>query len=74
MNLGMSEQFKVGDRVRWNSRTGSVTGEITEVHTADFEFMGRRRLCSEDEPQYKVRSDATDLHAVHRADALKRLG
>ena len=74
MTRGMSEQFKVGDRVRWNSRTGSVTGEITEVHTSDFEFMGRRRLCSEEEPQYKVRSDATDLHAVHRADALKRLG
>ncbi|UPO76143.1 DUF2945 domain-containing protein [Arthrobacter sp. Helios] len=68
----MSDQLRVGDRVRWNSRTGAVTGEITEVHTADFEFMGRRRLCSEAEPQYKVRSDATQLHAVHRAEALHR--
>lgn len=74
MTLVMSEQFKVGDRVRWNSRTGSVTGEITEVHTSDFEFMGRRRLCSEDEPQYKVCSDATSLHAVHRGEALRKLG
>lgn len=69
----MTDQLKVGDRVRWNSRTGTVTGEITEVHTSDFEFLGRRRLCSEDEPQYKVRSDATQLHAVHRAEALHRV-
>jgi hypothetical protein len=69
----MTEQFKVGDRVRWNSRTGAITGKVTEIHTANFEFMGRRRLCSEDEPQYKVRSDATRLHAVHRANALRRL-
>ena len=69
----MSDQLRVGDRVRWNARTGAVTGEITEVHTTDFEFMGRRRLCSEDEPQYKVRSDATALHAVHRAAALQRV-
>ncbi|MBD8044670.1 DUF2945 domain-containing protein [Arthrobacter sp. Sa2BUA2] len=69
----MSDQLRVGDRVRWNSRTGAVTGEITEVHTSDFEFMGRRRLCSETEPQYKVRSDATQLHAVHRAEALRRV-
>ncbi|GAA1909553.1 DUF2945 domain-containing protein [Arthrobacter gandavensis] len=74
MTLRMSEEFKVGDRVRWNSRTGAVTGEVTEVHTADFEFMGRRRLCTEEDPQYKVRSDSTALHAVHRAGALRRLG
>ncbi len=73
MTVAMTDHLRVGDRVRWNSRTGAVTGEITEVHTSDFEFMGRRRLCSEDEPQYKVRSDRTQLHGVHRAGALLRL-
>ena len=46
-------------------------GMVTEIHTADFEFMGRVRVCSEDEPQYKVRSDSSQRHAVHKGAALR---
>lgn len=64
--------FKVGDKVRWTSHGAELTGHVTEIHTSDFEFMGRVRLCSETEPQYKVRSDATSRHAVHKGSALRR--
>ncbi|MCC3265792.1 DUF2945 domain-containing protein [Arthrobacter gengyunqii] len=64
-------RYAVGDQVRWNFQGSDVLGIVTEIHTADFEFMGRVRVCSEDEPQYKVRSDSSQRHAVHKGAALR---
>ena len=36
----MPEQFKVGDRVGWNSEAGHVSGTIIRVHTRDFDYKG----------------------------------
>lgn len=69
----MAHSFKVGDRVRWNSDVGHVTGEVTAVHVRDCEFMGRTRRCSEDEPQYEVASEKTGARAMHKGDALRKL-
>ncbi|UPG83833.1 DUF2945 domain-containing protein [Luteibacter aegosomatis] len=66
----MTKTFKVGDHVRWNSEAGHVTGTITKIHKRDFEFMGRTRRATEDEPQYEVRSDKTGHVAAHKAGAL----
>lgn len=66
-----SRRYAVGDKVRWNYRGTDIRGHVTEIHTADFEFMGRVRACSEDEPQYKVRSDSSHRHAVHKGSALR---
>ncbi|MEX1827246.1 DUF2945 domain-containing protein [Luteibacter sp. CQ10] len=66
----MTTTFKVGDHVRWNSEAGHVTGTITKIHKRDFEFMGRTRRATTDEPQYEVRSDKTDHVAAHKASAL----
>lgn len=66
----MSMTFKVGDHVRWNSDVGHVTGAITKIHERDFEFLGRTRRASKDEPQYEVRSDKTDHLAAHKGSAL----
>ena len=68
----MAASFKVGDRVRWNSEAGEIHGRVTKVHTTDFEFRGRTRRCSEDEPQYEVQSDKTDHLAVHKGSALRK--
>lgn len=70
----MTKAFKVGDHVRWNSETGHVTGTITKIHKRDFEFMGRTRRATTDEPQYEVRSDKTDHVAAHKASALSHVG
>lgn len=67
-----AQRFKVGDRVRWNSEVGHVTGHITKVHTQDTEFMGRTRRASTDAPQYEVRSDKTDHLAMHKETALTK--
>jgi hypothetical protein len=70
----MKHPFKIGDALRWNSDAGHVTGKVTKVHVSDCQFMGRTRRCSEDEPQYEVKSDKTGALAMHKADALSKQG
>ena len=69
----MSTEFAVGDHASWNSEAGRVSGTITKVHTADFEYKGHRRRASEDEPQYEIKSDRTDHVAAHKGSALRKL-
>lgn len=69
----MSDRFKVGDHVRWNSEAGHVTGRITRVHTRDFGYKGHRRRASDEDPQYEIQSDKTDHIAAHKGSALKRV-
>ncbi|MCZ4326890.1 DUF2945 domain-containing protein [Brachybacterium paraconglomeratum] len=69
----MSTEFAVGDHVSWNSEAGRVTGTITKVHTADFDYKGHRRRASQDEPQYEIESDRTDHVAAHKGSALRKV-
>ncbi|MFC8172469.1 DUF2945 domain-containing protein [Streptomyces sp. NPDC057242] len=69
----MPEKFSVGDHVRWNSEAGYVEGVIVEKHTKDVEYKGRMRRCTEDDPQYEIRSDRTGHTAMHRTGALTKL-
>ena len=68
----MTTSLKVGDHVQWNSEVGRITGKITKVHKQDFEFMGRTRRASADEPQFEVESDKTGRKAAHKGDALEK--
>lgn len=70
----MSTTFAIGDHVSWNSEAGQVSGIITAVHTADFDYKGHTRRASADEPQYEIRSDTTDHVAAHKGSALSKLG
>ncbi|MGW9627003.1 DUF2945 domain-containing protein [Microbacterium sp. NPDC055521] len=69
----MTRRYKVGEHVSWNSEAGRVRGRITKVHTSDFEFMGRTRHASDDDPQYEIKSDKTDHVAAHKGSALTLL-
>ncbi|MGO0605235.1 DUF2945 domain-containing protein [Brevibacterium linens] len=66
----MTYEFSVGDHVGWNSEAGLVSGHITKVHTADFDYKGHRRRASPDDPQYEIKSDKTDHIAAHKGGAL----
>lgn len=68
----MSEKFKVGDHVKWNSEAGWVSGTIIAIHNRDFDYKGHRRRATEDDPQYEIRSDKTDHIAAHKGSALQR--
>jgi transcription elongation GreA/GreB family factor len=39
----MAKKFKVGDRVKWNSEAGRVSGTIISIHTGDFNYKGHVR-------------------------------
>jgi hypothetical protein len=50
-----------------------VTGKIVKVHTRDTDYKGHTRHCSEEDPQYEIRSDKTDHVAMHKGAALHRI-
>lgn len=70
----MHRAFKVGDHVRWNSEAGHVSGHVIRVHIRDTPYKGHVRRCSEDDPQYEIRSDRSDHIAMHRGAALEKIG
>ena len=69
----MTQAFKVGDHVRWNSEAGHVSGRIVKVHTRDFDYKGHTHHASPDTPQYEIKSDRTDHIAAHYGDVLRRI-
>jgi hypothetical protein len=69
----MSERFKIGDHVRWNSEAGYVSGCIVKVHDRDFDWKGYTHHASPHDPQYEIASDKTDHVAVHKGAALTKL-
>ncbi len=65
----MSE-FEKGDHVRWTSHGGTAEGTVEEEITSDTEAAGRTVRASEDDPQYRVRSEKSGKDAVHKPGAL----
>jgi hypothetical protein len=69
----MAREFKVGDHVGWNSEAGHVRGTIKKKITSVVKFKGYTVHASKEEPQYLIKSDATDHMAMHKGSALKIL-
>lgn len=69
----MTENFKVGDHVAWNSEAGPVGGTIIKVHRRNTEYKGYTHHASPDDPQYEIKSDKSDHIAMHKGAALKRI-
>jgi DUF2945 family protein len=68
----MAEEPKPGDAVSWRSHGTTVKGTVEEKITEETHAAGRKVAASEDEPQYRVTSEATGKDAVHKPDALRR--
>jgi hypothetical protein len=68
----MGERFHKGDRVTWKSHGGTAEGTVEEEITSDTEAAGRTVRASEDDPQYRVRSEKSGRDAVHKPTALKK--
>ncbi|AMN44969.1 DUF2945 domain-containing protein [Rhodoplanes sp. Z2-YC6860] len=69
----MSQAFKRGDHVSWNSEAGRVRGHIVRVHKKDVNYKGYVHHASAEEPQYEIKSDKTDHIALHKGRVLRRL-
>ena len=69
----MTERFKVGDRVEWNSEAGHVSGTIIKVHSRDFNYKGHTHRATSESPQYEIQSSKTEHIAAHKGSALHKL-
>jgi len=69
----MSDRFKVGDHVGWNSEAGHVSGHIVKVHSSNVDYKGYTHHASPSEPQYEIKSDKTDHVAMHKGSALRKI-
>ncbi|MEJ7894886.1 MAG: DUF2945 domain-containing protein [Solirubrobacteraceae bacterium] len=67
----MSETFKKGDRVTWQSHGSTAEGTVEKKITTETEAGGRKVKASKDEPQYLVKSEKSGGTAVHKPDALR---
>lgn len=64
--------LKRGDKVRWNSSQGEISGTVEKKLTGDMEIKGHHVAASPDDPEYLVRSDCTGAVAAHKPDALRK--
>ena len=68
----MTQEFKKGDRVEWQSHGSTAVGTVERKITEETEAGGRKVKASKDEPQYLVKSEKSGGTAVHKPDALKK--
>lgn len=68
----MSEAFKPGDRVQWQSSQGSIYGIIKKKLIKPIDIKGHHVAATADNPEYLVESEKTGAQAAHKAEALKK--
>lgn len=69
----MTEEFKKGDRVEWNSSGGKTEGKVKKKLTSETEIKGHHVAASKDNPEYLVESDKSGKEAAHKPESLKKL-
>lgn len=69
----MAQEFKQGDKVRWNTPQGKTTGKVQKKITERMKIKDYQVDASEDEPQYLVKSDQSGEEAAHKPDALEKI-
>ena len=68
----MTNAFKAGDKVEWESAQGTVRGTVKKKLTAPIDIKGHHVAASPEHPEYLVVSDKTGAEAAHKASALKK--
>jgi hypothetical protein len=68
--MAHDEDLSKGDHVSWSSHGQKVEGTVEQKITKRTEAAGRTVDASQEDPQYKVKSDKTGREAVHKPGAL----
>ena len=69
----MTETFKKGDKVTWNTSQGKTTGTVKQKLTSPTEIKGHHMAASKENPQYLVVSDSSGEEAAHKPEALSKV-
>lgn len=64
-------EFKVGDKVEWNTSQGTTQGRIKRKLTEPMKIKEHQVNASTEEPQYLVESES-GAEAAHKPDALRK--
>ncbi|QJD99447.1 DUF2945 domain-containing protein [Massilia forsythiae] len=68
----MTNEFKAGDKVQWESSQGTVHGTVKKKLTAHTTIKSHEVAASREHPEYLVVSDKTGAEAAHKGSALKK--
>lgn len=68
----MTQTFKQGDKVSWNTSQGKTVGKVIKKLTSRIEIKGHTVVASKEEPQYLVESEKTSGQAAHKPEALTK--
>ncbi|MGB5961527.1 MAG: DUF2945 domain-containing protein [Coleofasciculaceae cyanobacterium] len=69
----MSDEFKKGDKVEWETSQGTTKGEVKKKLTSPTDIKGHHVAASKENPEYLVESDKTGKEAAHKPEALKKI-
>jgi hypothetical protein len=67
----MSDKFRPGDAVEWNSHGGIARGKVMKKLTSRTRIKGHEVVASADNPEYLVETDSGG-QAAHKPDALRK--
>lgn len=67
----MSDEFKKGDKVEWESSQGTIEGSVEKKLTHPIEIKGHHVAASRENPEYLVKSNKTGKAAAHKPESLK---
>jgi hypothetical protein len=67
----MSDKFKAGDAVEWNSHGGTARGKVKKKLTSRTTIKGHQVAASPDNPEFLVETDKGG-QAAHKAEALRK--
>ena len=69
----MSQEFKQGNELEWNTPQGKTRGTVKKKLTSHTEVGGQTIAASEDDPRYLVQSEKSGKEATHKPDALTKI-
>lgn len=67
----MSDKFKAGDAVEWNSHGGIARGKVKKKLTSRTTIKGHQVAASPDNPEFLVET-GSGAQAAHKEEALRR--
>jgi Hypervirulence associated proteins TUDOR domain len=69
----MTQKFKKGDRVEWDTAGKTTRGVVKEIITEPTDFKNHHFEASKDQPEYLVESEKSGKEAIHRAEELRKI-
>ena len=68
----MAQEFRPGDRVKWNTPQGETYGKVKKKLTSETEVSGQKVNASEEDPRYLMESEKSGNEAAHKPDSLSK--